>query len=114
MEIHHEDLLQNQGGIIGGTPPNDLGWRNHGTAVAGEFGADVNGVGVTGISPDSNVRAISVFGGTGSAPAIRFAATSLSAGDIILIELHRAGPRFNFQARNDQLGYIAIEWSRRL
>jgi subtilisin family serine protease len=34
----------------------------------------------------------------------------LSPGDIILIELHRAGPRFNFQVRNDQKGYIAIEW----
>jgi hypothetical protein len=34
----------------------------------------------------------------------------LNAGDIILIELHRPGPRFNFQNRDDQRGYIAIEW----
>jgi subtilisin family serine protease len=34
----------------------------------------------------------------------------LSPGDIILIELHRPGPRFNFQQRQDQMGYIAIEW----
>ena len=34
----------------------------------------------------------------------------LGAGDIILLEIHRAGPRHNFQARSDQLGYIAIEW----
>jgi hypothetical protein len=27
-----------------------------------------------------------------------------------LIELHRSGPRFNFQIRQDQRGYIAIEW----
>jgi hypothetical protein len=106
----HEDLLQNQGGVIGGTQSSDLGWRNHGTAVVGEFGGDRNSFGITGISPDANVRAISIFGGVGSANAIRQAANALSPGDIILIELHRAGPRFNFQPRDDQRGYIAIEW----
>lgn len=106
----HEDLLQNQGGVIGGTPSTDLGWRNHGTAVVGEFGGDVNAFGVTGICPDAGVRALSIFGGTGSAGAIRQAADALGPGDIILIELHRAGPRYNFQGRADQLGYIAVEW----
>jgi Subtilase family len=107
----HEDLLQNQGGVIGGAQSTDLGWRNHGTAVGGEFGGDDNGIGITGICPDAKVRAISIFGpGMGSAVAIRQAADALSAGDIILIELHRPGPRNNFQNRNDQLGYIAIEW----
>ena len=108
-KFSHEDLLQNQGGIIGGNPPNDVRARNHGTAVVGEFGADINGFGVTGISPDSNVKGISVYG-IGSAAAIVLAATSLRPGDIILIELHRAGPRFNFKDREDQRGYIAIEW----
>jgi hypothetical protein len=106
----HEDLLQNQGGVIGGTQSTDIGWRNHGTAVTGEFGADDNAVGVTGICPEANVRAIAIFGGTGSAGAIRQAADALSAGDIILIELHRPGPRQNFQTRADQMGYIAVEW----
>lgn len=107
----HEDLLQNQGGVIGGTQSPDLGWRNHGTAVVGVFGADRNPFGVTGISPDANVRAVSIFGsGMGSAAAIRAAANALRAGDIILIELHRPGPRHNFAGRNDQRGYIAIEW----
>jgi hypothetical protein len=106
----HEDLLQNQGGVIGGTPTSDQAWRDHGTAVAGEFGGDENGLGITGISPAANVRAISIFGGLGSAAAIRQAADALSAGDVILIELHRPGPRFNFQQRLDQRGYIAIEW----
>ena len=36
----HEDLPQNQGGVVGGTPTADPGWRNHGTAVVGEFGGD--------------------------------------------------------------------------
>lgn len=89
----HEDLGQNQGGLIGGRPSTDLGWRNHGTAVIGEFGADVNSFGCTGIAPDANVRGVSIFGGLGSAGAIRQAANSSKPGDIILIELQRTGPR---------------------
>jgi hypothetical protein len=106
----HEDLLQNQGGVIGGTESTDVAWRNHGTAVVGEIGGDVNSFGITGIAPDAAVRAISIFGGMGSAGAIRTAADALSSGDIILIELHRPGPRHNFANRNDQAGYIALEW----
>ena len=107
----HEDLIQNQGGVIGGVQSGDLGWRNHGTAVVGEFGGDRNNFGVTGISPLANVRAISIFGGGQSwGKAITDAANALSAGNIILIELHAGGPRFNFQARDDQRGYIAIEF----
>ena len=102
----HEDLTVNQGGVVGGTPPNDLGWRNHGTAVLGEFSGDRNSLGITGICPDANVRAISIFG-LGSAPAIRRAADLLSPGDIILIELHRPGPRATGVG---QVGFIAIEW----
>lgn len=106
----HEDLVQNQGGVIGGTQSSDLLWRNHGTAVVGVIGADRNDFGVVGIAPDANVRAISIFGGLGSAQAIRQAALALQPGDIILLELHRPGPRFGFQLRGDQRGYIDIEW----
>ena len=106
----HENLTQNQGGVIGGVQSQALGWRNHGTAVVGEFGGDRNSFGVTGIASDANVRAISIFGGLGSAAAIRQAADALQPGDIILIELHRPGPRFDFEGRRDQRGYIAIEW----
>ena len=89
----HEDLRQNQGGVIGGTPTNDRSWRNHGTAVIGEFGADRNSFGCTGIAPDALTRAVSFFGGLGTAGAIRHAANSSRPGDIILIELQRGGPR---------------------
>jgi hypothetical protein len=107
----HEDLKQVQGGVVGGTQSTALNWRNHGTAVIGVFGGDENSFGVTGISPNSHTRAISIFGpGQSSAKAIRDAADLLSAGDIVLIELHRPGPRHNFQQRDDQRGYIAIEW----
>jgi subtilisin family serine protease len=108
-QFSHEDMLQNQGGAIGGTQRAD--WRNHGTAVVGVIGADENSLGVTGICPEANLRAISIFGtGQSSAKAITDAANALSPGDIILIELHAPGPRFNFAEREDRLGYIAVEF----
>jgi hypothetical protein len=107
----HEDLTQNQGGVIGGTQSADIGWRNHGTAVSGEFGGDENAFGITGICSQANVRAISIFGaGQGSAKAISDAANALSPGDIILIELHAPGPRNNFQDIGGQRGFIAMEF----
>lgn len=106
----HEDLLQNHGGVVGGIQSTNISWRNHGTAVIGEFSGDRNDIGITGICPEANVRAISIFGGMSSAGAIRQAADMLNPGDIILIELHRPGPRHNFEDRYDQKGYIAIEW----
>jgi hypothetical protein len=107
--LSHEDLLQNQGGLAGGTMIDDVGWRNHGTAVMGEIGADDTAFGITGISPAANLKAVS-HGGIGSAAAIRLAASMLQAGDILLLEMHRPGPRFNFQTRADQRGFIAVEW----
>lgn len=105
----HEDLRENQGGVIGGTSSADIGWRNHGTAVLGVISGDENLLGITGISPEAKVYAISFFG-QGTSKAIFQAANNLEPGDIILIELHRAGPRFGEQQRGDQKGYIAIEW----
>ena len=106
----HEDLLLNQGGVIGGIETPNLGWRNHGTAVVGVIGGDVNNFGIHGICPEANVRAVSIFGGTGTAGAIRIAADASNPGDIMLLEVHRPGPRHNFQPRSDQKGYIAIEF----
>jgi hypothetical protein len=109
-QLAHEDLLQNMSGVIAGAPTTDLSWRNHGTAVLGVISGDSNGLGVIGISPEANARAASIFPSVGSAAAIRAAADHLNAGDIILIELHAPGPRHNFAERQDQRGYIAIEW----
>lgn len=105
----HEDLLQRQGGVLAGTEINGVDWRNHGTAVLGVYGGDVNGFGVTGICPDAVTSAVS-HGSLGSAGAIDQAAARLRAGDIMLLEMHRPGPRHSFARRDDQLGYIAVEW----
>ncbi|MEM7379807.1 MAG: S8 family peptidase [Bacteroidota bacterium] len=104
----HEDLRRNVGGLLGGNNnTTDLRWFNHGTAVFGEMTGDRNTFGVTGISPSANVRAYSIFG-VGTANAIRRAADNLSPGDVMLIELHRPGPRY--PGGNTQFGFIAIEW----
>jgi hypothetical protein len=118
-QFTHEDLLQNSMGVVVGTglsydtnPSANTGNNravNHGTAVVGVIGGDRNTMGVTGIAPDASVGAAS-FASHATSAAIRQAADKLRAGDIILLEIHRPGPRFNFQARDDQQGYIAIEW----
>jgi hypothetical protein len=82
------------------------------------LGGDHNGFGIAGICPDAVVNTVSVFGNSSgdpspdwnSAAAIRLAADMLRPGDIILIELHEPGPAFGFQERDDQLGYIPVEW----
>jgi len=105
----HEDLLGNQGGVIGGTQDEGLEWRDHGTAVSGVFGADLNDFGVTGIAPAANERAISYRGsnGWGTGTAIAQAATALRPGDIILIELQRPGPMWTGLGDH---GMIPLEW----
>lgn len=109
----HEDLVQNQGGVVAGTsdvdPPGTSGTvTNHGTAVIGVISGDRNNFGITGISPDAVISASS-FHDQSSSQAIKAAADKLQAGDIILLEIHRPGPRTPNPPQG-QLGYIAIEW----
>ncbi|MFJ2830990.1 S8 family peptidase [Streptomyces sp. NPDC087263] len=108
-QLGHQDLAAKLAGVVVGTPLADLAWRNHGTAVIGVIGGDRNEQGITGIVPDT-VTAAASFQGIGTAPAIHSAADRLGPGDIILIELHAPGPRFDFETRDDQQGYIPIEW----
>ncbi|GGO51616.1 S8 family peptidase [Streptomyces lasiicapitis] len=108
-QLSHEDLSAKLAGVVIGTPIQDLSWRNHGTAVLGVIGADRNSLGVTGIVPDA-VTAAASFMPAGTAATIQAAADRLAPGDIILIELHRPGPKFDFAVRDDQKGYIALEW----
>lgn len=99
----HEDLQSNQGGVLIGTAhPDD----NHGTAVLGEFSGDRNNFGIVGICSDARASAAS-FNGLNTATVIQQAANLLSPGDILLLEIHRAGPD---ASGNGQDGYIAVEW----
>jgi hypothetical protein len=108
-QLGHEDLAGKLAGIVVGTPVQDVAWRNHGTAVLGVVGGDRDEKGITGITPEA-VTAAASFQGIGTAAAIHAAAERLSPGDIVLVELHRPGPRFDFQDRDDQAGYIPVEW----
>ena len=113
--LTHEKLTH-KGGLVGGSPQPGVSWRNHGTAVMGVIGADKNGFGITGIAPEANLRTIAAFKNengrvaSNSAGAIAVATSFLGAGDILLIELHRPGPRHGFADSSDQSGYIPIEW----
>ncbi|HEY2999500.1 MAG TPA: S8 family peptidase [Acidimicrobiales bacterium] len=104
----HEDLVQNQGGVVAGTGTTDVGFVNHGTAVLGEISGDRNTFGITGIAPDAWIGASS-FDDQSSSQAIVAAADRLRPGDIILLEIHRPGPRTPSPPQG-QLGFIAIEW----
>jgi hypothetical protein len=108
-DFEHEDLRVNKGGVIGGTPFPERHWRDHGTAVLGVIAGDANAFGVTGACPEAKTSAVS-HRGRGSAPAIYDAAEALGPGDVVLIEAHRPGPRFNYVPRPDQRGFIPVEW----
>ncbi len=101
--FNHEDLLQNQGGVVIGSAISD---DNHGTAVAGEISGDQNPFGIEGICSDARFMAAS-FATLPTAAVIRQAADRLRPGDIILLEIHRPGPGANGTGQD---GFIAIEW----
>jgi hypothetical protein len=108
-QLGHEDLAGKLAGVVVGTPLTDVAWRNHGTAVIGVIGGDRGEHGVTGIVPEA-VTAAASFQGIGTAAAIHAAADRLGPGDVLLVELHRPGPQFDFEQRDDQQGYVAVEW----
>ena len=100
----HEDLTAPFFEAGGQIP--DAGWRNHGTAVAGEIRGAENSFGVTGIAHDVQIGGVSI-GGMGVADAINTAAANLDLGDIFLIELHAPGPNAN---GSGQYGYVCMEY----
>ena len=87
--LSHQDL---PGGIavIGGTPLTTDDWVNHGTAVLGEMVSVSNDFGDVGVSHKAKAVVHGAFDGTvfNAAAAIDNAASNLSPGDVVLIELH--------------------------
>jgi Subtilase family len=112
----HEDLLYNLNGGALNSAPDNVAWRNHGTAVVGILGGDVNSFGIRGICPAAAVGGMSIREFGGSARAIARAADRLSRGDIILIEIHGQGPLTDEEAvvaAGDPgltLGYLPAEF----
>lgn len=106
-QLTHEDLPGGATAIVIGVNP--VGDRHHGTAVLGEMAAGRNGFGMTGIAYETDIGISSVWT-MSTASAITLAVDSSDPGDAILIELHAPGPHYNFEGRDDQLGYIAMEY----
>jgi subtilisin family serine protease len=95
----HEDL-PNGIQLIGGTVIDDLGWRNHGTAVLGEMISIPSNKGTVGISHQAKavVQSAVVGGVFNTAAALTNATSVLKAGDVILIELQATGPNGKYVA----------------
>ena len=68
----HEDLTQNQGGVVAGT---SSGNTDHGTAVLGVISGDRNAIGMTGITPEAVISASS-FSDQSTAAAIKLSTPS--------------------------------------
>ncbi len=88
----HEDLPKLS--HIGGTLINNLGWKNHGTAVMGEMLSKPGRSGTIGISHHARgyVQSAMIGGIFNAAGAIANATKKLRKGDVILIELHAPSP----------------------
>ena len=95
----HEDLPARIP-LLGGTPINNIGWRNHGTAVLGEMVSKPGISGTVGIVPEARAATHSavINGVFNTAGAIMGAAAKLKAGDVILIELQATGPNGKYVA----------------
>ncbi len=97
--LRHEDL-PNGISLIGGTMIDDVGWRNHGTAVLGEMVSIPNSKGCVGISHEAKAVVHSaVIGGVFNlAQALVNAGNALTKGDVVLIELQAEGPNGKYVA----------------
>ncbi len=98
----HEDLTKAHDNIhVAGDLILDPLWYNHGTAVLGEIAADSNGMGMTGIVYEVDLKTVSI-GSLNTSDAIDTAAASIQPGDVMLIELQESGP-------NDG-NYVPVEY----
>jgi len=104
--LHHHDLPAPF--YVGGFA-NPLG--SHGTAVLGVIAARDNGFGVTGIAHGAEIGILSLFNHT-VAQAVVQATFALDAGDIVLIEVHRPGPKSGqiCECNCDQFEFICVEY----
>ncbi len=107
-QLTHEDMTKGLTAVGIGANSTDAAFRNHGTAVMGEMVADSNEFGTIGIAYEADFGHSSASQGT--AQAIYSAIGVSEPGDVVLIELHAPGPHYNFQSREDQLGYVAMEY----
>ena len=110
--LNHEDVTAAGIRLVLGTNSTDPNWLHHGTAVIGEMLAVPNGQGCQGIAHAARGLVASISPGSpdsNPADTIRAAADALQPGDVLLIELHRPGPR---STALGQFGYLPMEFWR--
>ncbi len=87
-------------------------WEHHGTASLALGGA--RSAGVLGMAPSAGLVTASFYSSVAQQDlaheALAEAAAALVQGDVLLIELHIPGPRHNYDQRDDQKGYVPLEW----
>lgn len=99
--LNHEDLAGANATIISGFSTDYFG---HGTAVLGEVIASDNSVGGMGIAPRCSARVVSQWRSPSTystAEAILSAASSMAAGDVLLLEAQTSHPNAS--------GYVPVE-----
>jgi len=104
-DFDHEDLIGHNGRLVWGAQAPQTAWTDHGSAVLGEISGFLNNFGVTGIASSTKIFGASIYDERGQQTSVArtliAAADHNARGDLILIELHRGGPRGAF---------IAMEW----
>ncbi len=108
-DLLHEDLPSTCTNVNEVAAPDEI---DHGTAVLGEMFGLKNTFGVTGIAPEADCYVADWLGATGTfnvAYAMDRLDQSMTAGDVILIEVQVYGPRTK---QNDEscYGCLPAEW----
>jgi subtilisin family serine protease len=104
--FEHETYAGNRPQLGFGTPSDDRMARAHGSAVLAIVGAPHDGVGVSGIAPNAELRLVAHEDVT--ARAIEAADEACDVGDILLVEAQRWGP-LHVEGEGE-VGAVAIEW----
>lgn len=111
INFNHSDI--NPITLLGPTPDptqND----NHGTAVMGVVGGKNNGIGVKGIAYGATLyfaSADTAQNGYDVAAAIQQCMTTLTTGDIIILEQQIRGPNF-VNGQSGCFGCVPVEWNK--
>jgi len=109
----HDELQAARFSLWSGNNTDADSWQDHGCAVVSLLSASHNGMGTASICPGARVGMVSVFEGKPPgrqriANQIFNAGMMLNAGDVLLLELQRPGPRTQYAADADQKGYVPL------
>lgn len=103
----HEDMNFDVGDVL--NPPYDGEKRDHGTAVISEIVGCDNGIGVTGLTPDAQMKTVDWNSEISKAAALDVAASFLAPGEIYLIEIQMSGGCGLVPVEYEQANFDAIQ-----